>query len=87
MYLRSGWHKQTADGSDDLGPAEYGLSTKILSKNTTDHLREYVTPVKRAENGRLNSWTPCKLTSLLYTRIKQLYNIARRVIELRESLN
>lgn len=76
MNLRSGWHKQAADGSDDLRSSEYGFSAEILRKNTADHLREYVTPVKGAKNGRLNGWAPRKLASFLSIRMtKQLYDI------------
>lgn len=55
MHIRGNRHKQAAESGDSLRSAEYGFSTEVLSENTAEHLREYITPVKRAENGRLDS--------------------------------
>lgn len=82
MDLRGGWHEQTAHGSNRLGSTEYRFSAEVLSENTADHLREYVTPVKGAENGRLNGWAPREFTGVLSIRTIRPCSIARTRIAL-----
>lgn len=76
MNLRGSWHKQTADGSDDLRSAEYGFSAEVLSENTSEHLRKYITPIEGTEDSGLNSWTPLELASILSIRMIRYYSAA-----------